>query len=186
MMNHLMNQVTVRAQQQGAADVKMGVVRSYSPDRFAVQVDLQPEGVSTGWIPLKSPFVGNGWGMFCAPSIGDVVEVDFQEGDGGVPRAGLRFFNDDNRPLAVPSGEFWLVHKSGASIKATNDGKITLSDPSGTVFQLSNDGNVRITGDLAVSGSVTAANDVTAGSISLKNHKHGGVAGGNAKTGMPE
>ena len=39
----------------------------------------------------------------------------------------LRFFNDDYRPLAVPSGELWLVHQSGAYLKLTNDGKVSIN-----------------------------------------------------------
>lgn len=37
-----------------------------------------------------------------------------------------------------------------------------------------------------VSGAVVAAGDVTAGNISLENHVHGGVQGGNSKTTTPE
>lgn len=187
MMGQLLNQQAARAQasSQTSAGTRLGVVTGYDPADYAVKVMLQPDGIEMGWMPLKSPFVGNGWGMFCAPSIGDLVEISFQEGDGGAPSAGLRFFNDSERPLAAPSGEFWLVHKTGASIKATNDGKITLTDPSGTAMQLANDGSVRITGNLIVSGSVNASNDVTAGNISLKTHKHSGVSSGIAQTGVP-
>jgi hypothetical protein len=104
-----------------------GVIQNYDPVRGAVRVLIQPEGILTGYIPLTSPWVGNGWGMVCGPSIGDVVEIDFLQGskDSGV--AGNRYFNAQCKPPPAPSGEFWLVHKSGSFIKLTNDGDIILS-----------------------------------------------------------
>ncbi|MBU3625740.1 hypothetical protein ICN48_05760 [Polynucleobacter sp. JS-Safj-400b-B2] len=226
-MNHLLNQLKSTAQQatQGRANTRHGTISSYDAGAYAVKVMLQPDNVETGWLPLKSIFIGNGWGIFCPPSIGDAVEIDYQEGDNEVGSVGMRFFNDQDRPLPCPSGEFWLVHKSGASIKSTNNGMLTLSDPSGTVLQLSNDGNVRITGNLIVSGNTTtkgntetdgttlskgaitgqggmavsggngasvagnlavSGGDVTADSISLKNHLTAGVQPGSGTSGKPQ
>lgn len=133
---------------QDRAETRHGIVTSFDPDNWAVKAELQPDGTLTGWIPLKSQWVGNGWGMFCAPSIGDIVEIDFQEADGGVGSGGWRFFNDVNRPLPTPSGEFWLVHKLGAAIKLTNDGAAALS---------AGDGMVRLNAD----GTITSAGNWT-------------------------
>jgi len=226
-MKHLLNQLKSTAQQatQGRANTRHGTVSSYDPGAYAVKVMLQPDNMETGWLPLKSIFIGNGWGIFCPPSIGDAVEIDYQEGDNEVGSIGMRFFNEQDRPLPCPSGEFWLVHKSGASVKSTNNGMLTLSDPSGTVLQLSNDGNVRITGNLIVSGNTTtkgntetdgttlskgaitgqggmavsggsgatvagnlavSGGDVTADSISLKNHLTTGVQPGSGTSGKPQ
>jgi phage baseplate assembly protein V len=38
---------------------------------------------------------------------------------------------------------------------------------------------------VSATGAVDAATDVTVGAVSLKMHKHGGVAGGGSKTGVP-
>ena len=46
-------------------------------------------------------------------------------------------------------------------------------------------GGVQITGDLTVSGKITATGDVVAGSVSVQQHLHGGVQSGAAKTSMP-
>lgn len=43
-----------------------------------------------------------------------------------------------------------------------------------------------INGDVTVNGNITASGDVTAGSISLKNHPHGGVTPGDGLTGAPQ
>ena len=156
------------------AKTRHGIVSSYDPATYSVNILLQPEEKLTGWIPLVSPWVGNGWGMFCPPSIGDAVEVSFQEGDQENGVAGWRFYNDEDRPLPCPSGEFWLVHKSGSTLKFNNDGTITSN-----ATAWNHVGNVNITGTL------TASVDVIGGGKSLKNHTHGGVQAGSGSTGVP-
>lgn len=53
-------------------------------------------------------------------------------------------------------------------------------------------GNVAVTGDISATGNITATGtvtgtvDVIGGGISLKNHVHGGVTGGNSTTGVPQ
>ena len=114
-------------QQQNVGKTKIGTVTSYDPNNYAIKALLQPEEIETGWIPLGSPLVGNGWGVFLPPSSGDQVIISFQENGHEVPLATLRLYDDKNRPLVVPSGEMWLVHKSGSYIKLTNDGKISFN-----------------------------------------------------------
>lgn len=167
-MRELLNAQKSNAQQasQGRAETRHGTITGYDPSTYAVKVQLQPDGTLTGWIPLKSAWVGNGWGMFAPPSIGDAVEVDFQEDDAGVGSVGLRFYNDVDRPLACPSGEFWLVHKSGSLLKFHNDGSVELvtnQDLNATVGQNANltvSGNAvaNVTGDITatVQGKITA------------------------------
>ena len=182
-----MNQMRRAAQEaaQSQAVTRHGTISSYDPDNHAVKVELQPDGTLTGWIPLKTIWAGNGWGMFFAPAIGTAVEVDFQEADGGVGSAGLSFFNDVERPLSVPSGEAWLVHKSGASVKLTNDGAIALDDGQGASLELLG-GNITSAGTWMHTGKITASEDVVAGSISLKMHMHGGVQTGGGVSGSPQ
>lgn len=143
---------------------RLGTVSGYDKTYYAVKVALQPEGTETGWIPLGSSFVGNGWGLFCAPSIGDMVEVQFQEGDVEAAICCHRFFNDIDRPLPVPSGEFWLVHKSGSSLKFFNDGTVELHTHQNLSVQV--DGNLvaNVTGTLSavISGqaSITSSDKI--------------------------
>ena len=112
------------ARSRGGGHIRLGLVTSYDPGNFAVKVSLQPDNTETGWIAVGSPWVGNEWGMFFAPSIGDQVEVEFQEGGAETPIATMRLFDNQNRPLPVPSCEMWMVHKTGSFIKLTNDGKV--------------------------------------------------------------
>lgn len=126
-MKGLLNAMKLQAQQAGPALMRVGTVTSYDPANYAVKVSLQPEGATTGWLPILTPWSGNGWGLFAPPTPGDLVEVQFHDGDFNAGVACLRFFNDGQRPLNVASGELWLVHASGAYLKLTNDGKVLMN-----------------------------------------------------------
>jgi phage baseplate assembly protein gpV len=179
-MEGLANQMRRAATEamQSRATTRHGTISSYDPTNYAVKVELQPEGTVTGWLPLKSPQVGNGWGIFCPPSIGDAVEVDYQEADGGAGSVGWRFFNDEDRPLPVPAGEIWLVHESGASVKLTTDGKLTLDDGVGAMVALG-DGKITSAGEWTHTGSFTA------NGIGLTTHHHKGIQPGSGNSGAP-
>ena len=120
----------------GTGHNKFATVASVNPSTSMGRVMLQPEGVLSGWLPILSPWIGNGWGMVCLPQPGDQVLVVPQEGDieQGIIVGGC--YSKVQRPPVAPPGELWLVHKSGSFVK------------------LSNDGAVHIGGDLRVSGDI--------------------------------
>jgi uncharacterized protein involved in type VI secretion and phage assembly len=128
---------------------RAGIVKNYDPDRHSVRVLIQPEGILTGYIPVKEPWVGNGWGMYAPPSIGDVVDVHFLQGSKDSSGIEGRYYSARTKPLSVPSGEFWLVHKNGQYFKFKNDGTIQTN------------GTWNHTGDLHVTGNITATQDIT-------------------------
>jgi phage gp45-like len=116
--------------------VKFGTVTSVNPANATVRVVVQPEGVLSGWLPTLSHWIGNGWGIVSPPSPGDQVAIIPQEGDIEQGLVIGCIFSDKQRPPPAPSGEFWLVHGTGSSLK------------------LCNDGTIRISGDLQVSGDI--------------------------------
>ena len=148
-----------------AADVpattKQGQISGYDPDNCTVKVQFLPDETETGWIPLGSPWVGDGWGMCCAPSVGDQITVEFQDGAQNAPLAMLRMYDATNQALGTPSGEFWLVHKSGAFIKLQNNGALTLLAPNGSSIELDGQGNILSTGTLTHTGNATITENLT-------------------------
>lgn len=205
-VGELMNAMKVQALSagNGHADTRMGIVASYDPSRYAVKVSLMPESAETGWLPLASPWVGNAWGLFCPPTIGDMIEVHFQEANPEAGYACLRFYNDSDQPLSCPSGEFWLVHKSGSLLKFYNDGTIevhaaTAINSSAPLWthtgdmmihgHVTGDGGLAMSGgsgaSVQVSGSITATGDVVGGSISLEHHLTTNVQPGSGTSGVP-
>lgn len=152
MMSGLLNAMRQQAQMAGQdrAASRMGIVSGYNPSNYCAKVRLMPEDVETGWLPIASMWVGAGWGMFSPPMLGEVVEVCFQEDDVDAGYIGHRLFHDAARPLSVPSGEFWLVHKSGSLLKFHNDGSVELHTAQNLNASVAGNAN------LAVSGNITS------------------------------
>lgn len=208
-LNNLFRQSAHMATQEQAT-TRVGTVTSYDPNTYSAKVQIQPENVETGWLPVTSLWVGNGWGMFSPPTPGDMVQVEFQEGSIDAGMIVGRFFNDSERPLTVPSGEFWIQHKSGSFLKFHNDGSIEVvanTTASYTATQHNFHGPVTMddtlnvtkkvtgTGGLAISGGTGATvsgnmaitgGNVTADGIGLKTHTHTGVQTGSGSTGGPQ
>lgn len=185
---------------------RIGFVTSYDPTNYAVKATLQPDDVETGWLSFASFWVGNGWGLFAPPSINQRISVELIDGDLDAGFAELSLFDNDNRPLEVQSGEFWLVHKLGAYFKLLNTGAVTFSDSKGASLTMNGDGTVTSaastwnhTGDVNVTGKVTATSDITSsgGNVSDKTdsmqtmrnqhneHAHTGVQTGGGTSGTP-
>ncbi len=164
---------------------RKGLVSGYDPARHAVKVTLQPEGYETGWMPLGAVWVGAQFGMLAGPTLGDMVEVSFEDGAHDAGAVGLRFFNDEDTPPQVPSGELWIVHASGASAKFTNDGALTFTDPSGVSLTLANSGLAILKGDLLVQGRVTATGEGVFKGHTVSAHTHSGVQSGTSQTQPP-
>jgi phage baseplate assembly protein gpV len=188
--------------------VRMGIVSAYDPNHYAAKVLIQPEGHETGFLPIATPWVGNGWGMFCPPTPGDVVDVHFQEGGREAGFVALRFFGNVAQPLTVPSGEFWLVHASGTFLKFTNDedasvnvagnlnitvaGQVNLTATGKVVAQAAEfdlTGNVNVTGNIVASGDISDKSGAS-GSVDhirtvYDSHTHGGITPGGGNTATP-
>ncbi len=159
-MKHAVNAMKIAARMANQPQiVRVGTITAYDDTGTgSVKVMIQPDAGETGWIPLLSPWIGNGWGMVCAPSIGDPVEVHFELGSTTAGFAGLRFFNDSQRAPPAPSGEFWLIHKSGSLLKFTNDGKVALISTSDLNATVGGNLNATVAGEInanAASASVT-------------------------------
>lgn len=188
MIDNLLNITRREVQRMSGlvAQPRMGVVRSYDPVNYCAKVEKQPGGELTGWLPVLTLWGGNGWGLFAPPSPGDVVKILFQEGG---KEAGIvlgRFFSTVTRPLAVPAGEFWLVHKEGAALKLTNDGTLTLADKAGSSLAMNADGTVTINANLTVNGTVTATGEGRFnGGHTVSAHRHGGVKAGGDQSATP-
>lgn len=112
---------------QSTGQIKFGMVTSVNPHNATARVVIQPDGVLSGWLPVLSQWVGNGWGMICPPTPGDQVVLVPHEGDVEQGIIIGRSFSNERMPPVVPGGEFWLMHQSGSFLKLCNDGTIQVS-----------------------------------------------------------
>lgn len=159
----------------GSVPLRAGQVSSYDPDGYAVKVRLQPEDVETGWLPIKSLMVGQGWGIYAGPSSGDQALVAFLQGDinAGVCLGFLG--SDDDPPPRVQAGE--------AHLRAKGDNAQVILKPDGSI---ASKGTWTHTGDLTATGTITGTTDVIGGGKHLKTHTHGGVQTGSGHSGAPD
>ena len=135
---------------QGTGQLRFGIVASVDPATATARVMLQPEGVLSGWLPVLSPWVGAGWGLACPPSPGEQVLIVPQEGDAEHGVIVGRSWSGPQAPPPAPSGELWLVHRTGTFLKLRNDGTVQGSAASWSIV-----GDVTITGSLVASGDVS-------------------------------
>jgi hypothetical protein len=142
----------------------MGIIDSYDPTLYCAKVRLQPEDPDnpeyslTGFLPIGSDFVGNGWGLLYGPSAGDVVEVQFQEDGKNAGYIGKRFYSSVTLPPSggPPSGEAWLVHQSGSFLKLTNDGKVTVNSAADLDYVSGGDINMTAAGKINMKAGTEA------------------------------
>jgi phage baseplate assembly protein V len=219
MIQQLRNQMVLAAMmaQSNRAENRMGIVTSYDPGTASARVRLQPEDPAdparslTGWMPVASAWVGNGWGIDAPVSPGDQVEVQFLGGDIENGYICVRLFSDHARPTGAQSGEFFLTHASGSKLQFHNDGTVTLIS-AGTLSsqapQWNHKGPVQIDGALLVTQTITgqagmavSGNNGTGNSMSISGntqfsgqvsanghriddtHRHTGVQSGSSTTG---
>lgn len=161
--------MSIAAQRAGDAkqDTRCGLIDSYDPAAYSVKVRLQPSNVLTGWIPIASCYVGNEWGLQVGPTVGDAVILQAQEGGGDAAMVVGSMFNDVERPMNVPSGEFWIKHKSGSFLKFKNNGDVELNTDNDLIATVGNDLDATVSGkatvdiagtaDLTVGGTVTSS-----------------------------
>ena len=157
----IMRRESLRAMAQFAT-AKVGFITSYDPTSHRAKVNVMPQAVDqntvtaeTAWLPIATTHIGNGWGIYAAPAIGDQVVIVHQEGHHGAGIIVGRVNNDAAaRPPAVPSGEIWLMHSSKSRLKFLADGTIQFVSSSGSSLRFLPDGALHVQGDLYVTGDV--------------------------------
>lgn len=157
------------------ANTQVAVVSAYDPDRHAVKATLQPQGVETGWAPIATSHVGNGFGLAIGPEIGDQIIVGFHEGDIDSPFMMGRLHSDAERPPRAEAGEIVFQTKSGAVFKFSKDGSVSLNT-NGKAFTLDAGG-----ADIHINSANLFHNAKNIGDT----HEHTGIVPGDALTGPP-
>lgn len=137
---------------QTAAETRVGVVSSVDALSYTARVFVQPEGVLSGWLPIASAWIGNGWGMACPPAPGDQVIVLWHEGDAEHGIVVGRLWSAQTTVPPAASGEIWIIHQSGSFLKLLNDGSIQSAAPTWT-----HSGDLHVTGDVSDSHGTLAA-----------------------------
>lgn len=161
------------------AQPRLATIESYDPDEHAARVRIEPDGALSGWVPVSALAVGNGIGVVAPPSPGDQVLVVAQEGDAEHLVVVGRIFSIRARPPVSPA--------TGAAVKPGEVAVFTegawLHVAGGVIHAEATE--LRYRGKLSVDGDIAATGDVTAGSVSLRQHRHAGVRSGGDTSGPP-
>lgn len=123
---------------------RVATITSYDANRHAVKAQLQPDGVETGWMPIGTAHVGNGFGIAIGPEIGDQIVVSFHEGDIESPYMAARLHSDQERPPVAQAGEMVMQTKAGVTIKIDKTGKLTINTSGTDIVLNAGGGNVTI------------------------------------------
>jgi uncharacterized protein involved in type VI secretion and phage assembly len=123
-------------------------VTAYNPKTHSVKGVLLPSMVETGWVPLASQHAGDGYGVMVGPNVGsaddlngDIMDVEFENGDPNTPIAKHKHFTQADNPPEVQSGEILVKHQTGGSTLHKADGSIVTTHKDGGVHQFDKDGN---------------------------------------------
>jgi len=108
-----------------------GIVTSYDPKNYRCKVRFQPSGQTSGWLPIETGHIGNGYGIAVGlvagdgEKTGDHVKVAYQidDFDSGVVTG--RVHSDVDKPPQVESGEMVIWTQWGQQIRLNKDGSIT-------------------------------------------------------------
>lgn len=166
-MDRLFNAMKLHASgvTMAGAEMRFAIVTSYDPNKCAARVQIQPDGVLTGWLPVSNLGVG-AVAIIVPPSIGDQVIVAPQEGDGQQWVVIGRVFSNAKPPPASPvtsapvqSGEAAIIGAGGSCLHFKADGSVWLH------------GNLNVQGNIGATGTVTAG---VGGSdqVGLQTHTH--------------
>jgi uncharacterized protein involved in type VI secretion and phage assembly len=102
--------------------IKAAEVSAYDPKRHAIKAMLKPDGIETGWFPMHTSHVGNGFGVTMGPNIGDQIVVGFLGHNMNNPVHLGRLHSDKEQPPTVNAGEMLMKDQNGNSIKFTASG----------------------------------------------------------------
>lgn len=182
----------------------IGVIKELDETEAVARVEV--DGLLTDWLPWTVARSGAGLRTWAAPEVGEQVLIVCPYGD---PAQGVIVGSLYQSAHAAPASAKETVRAEFADgtvvqyDRATGEllidvgtGKVTINCDTATVTAATSvkldSPKVECTGDVEVSGKVTAhgdvestGGDVKAGSITLKTHKHTGVQSGGSMTGTP-
>jgi len=110
-------------------------VTSYDPKTYRAKVRYMPSGQTSGWLPIETGHIGNGYGIAIGlnagdgEKTGDQVIVRFAENDFEGGTIVQRVHSDVDKPPMVESGEMVMWTQWGQQLRFNKNGSITLKTP---------------------------------------------------------
>lgn len=171
-----------------------GLVTSYDPQNYLAKVTFQPDGQESGWLPIETGHIGDGYGIAVGlepgdgKTTGDQVIVRYQEGDFESGKVVQRVHSEKDKAPVVQSGEMVLWTRWGQKIFFAKDGSLLLTDAAGTTVLLDGKGDLNETAttlnETCTNINETASNQIesyakNANKVESDKLVHLGTKGGN-------
>lgn len=151
----------------GRYSEKHGLVTSYDPDKYLAKVTFQPSGQESGWLPIETGHIGDGYGIVVGlqpgdgKKTGDQVVVRYHGNDVESGKIVQRVHSEDQKPPRVESGEMMILTRfqkseggqesaqgaqggTGQQIYLKKDGSIAITDGNGATITMDGNGNMKI------------------------------------------
>ena len=162
---------------------RFGVIQNYDPNNYRAKVMIQPENILSNWLPISSEYVGNGFGLFVAPAIGDTVLCQFVDGDFGMGVIGSgKIFLPTMPPVACPSGQVMLVHSSGTYLKILSSGELDMNVVGNLNMTVAGNLTATVQGTATITSpnpvTVSAPTTVVEGDLEVTGNISGGTGSG--------
>lgn len=150
----------------GRYSERHGIVTSYDPKKYLAKVTFQPEGQESGWLPIETGHIGEGYGITIGlqpgqggvsaqgqggqagaqqNNQGDQVIVRYQEGDFESGKIVQRVHSDQDTPPETQSGEISIFTKFQRSGAQAPDGADGGQGGTGQRIYLAKDGSLSLT-----------------------------------------
>jgi phage gp45-like len=150
-----------------------GTISNYDPNihRVRVQIpsmrDENDNMTLSPWMPLGTPWAGNGFGLQVAPKGGEQCVVLLITAAIGVSATAFMTFNNSFLPplASLQPGEAILKHGTGSFIRLHTNGDIEVNTAGRVILTAAGDTDVTATGNVNVTATGTA--NVTAPAINL-------------------
>ena len=145
----------------------------------------------SAWCDPVVPVAYDNGGDFCIPAIEETVWLQFIAGDVNKPAWLGGWWSKNKSPLGSNYSnvdKVRIIQYADCTI-TMQDGIININVGDGKYDLKIENGVISVDGDLKVSGAITAksvkADSVTADTVSLATHTHGGVESGSSNTSKP-
>lgn len=169
--------------------IRLGTVQSVSlrPPRITLLIgDPEADGDDLETPPLRWFALRSGatrrWSV---PSVGEEAVLLCPDGQIGNGVALVGLINDSFPPAGDSLAEI-IAFADGALLAYDPEAhQLSATLPEGGSAVITAPGGIRLVGNVEIEGQLTASQDVVAGGISLRSHRHGGVQGGGGMTQGP-
>lgn len=154
---------------------RIGTVCDLSSEGQQVRVNFDDLGTVSPLMQVPA-FGALGDDYFWMPEIGEQVMCMFMPTGNAEGYVLFSVRGSSNSPKFANNNKRYIAFSDG--------GLLEYDKASGTLTI--NAANIKITGDIDLTGGLTSSKDVVADGISLDNHVHGGIEPGGGKTGSPQ